>query len=298
MGTSTYSGTKAYFQNEELVPSGLFGMFGHGVEVPPPVPPPRSKEAEFRKKFRGIIPSPNEDAVGIQSFGQAGKTQREGVISLGTQPKFNPANARAKKAEERARKAEEKTKKAMAIAEKALAENKELHAKVERLEDQLRVRDETEKRQPKSQLTSNSVEQLTEPVVTGSVSGGAAAEQSTTVDTVSKSGFLANDSWIHALTAREQKLLEPKVMESVGKLLRLKGVVTYPKELGRAAKGPYSWMQETLIAPSGPLTSKELQTIPQWIFRRFDARLYQALQDAKKLAKKKSNQQFEFSNGQ
>lgn len=135
-------------------------------------------------------------------------------------------------------------------------------------------------------------------VIDSAASVGTTAEESTTVDAVAKSGFLADDSWIHALTTREEKLLEPKIMESVGKLLRLKGIVTYPKELGRAAKGPYSWMQETLITPSGPLTSEELQTIPQWIFRRFDARLYQALQDAKKLAKKKSSQQSKLSNGQ
>lgn len=102
------------------------------------------------------------------------------------------------------------------------------------------------------------------------------------------SGFLVSDSWVHALTAREQKLLEPKVMESVGKLLRLKGTVTYPKERGGAAKGPVVWKEEALIKP-GLLTAEELNLIPEWVYLRFDKGLYKALQNAKQAAKKAIN---------
>lgn len=110
-------------------------------------------------------------------------------------------------------------------------------------------------------------------------------EQSSNEDIVAKRGFLADDSWIHALTTREQKLLEPKVMEVVGKLLKMKGQVNYPKERGRAAKGPHSWMKKTLVMPSGPLTVEELELIPQWVFRRFDERLYVALHNANRNSK-------------
>lgn len=118
------------------------------------------------------------------------------------------------------------------------------------------------------------------------VGSGAATDQST-VGVMAKSGFLANDSWIHALTVREQKLLEPRVMESVEKLLKLKGKVTYSTERGPRAQGPYGWIQKTLVEPSGPLTKYELELIPQWVYLRFDKKLYQALQDAKQRAKKR-----------
>ena len=109
-----------------------------------------------------------------------------------------------------------------------------------------------------------------------------------TINTPSDNNFLADNSWIHVLTTREQKLLEPKAMEAVGKLLRLKGQVIYSIERGPRAQGPNGWIEKTLLEPYGPLTKDELEIIPQWVYLRFDKKLYQALQDAKQREKKKS----------
>ncbi len=68
----------------------------------------------------------------------------------------------------------------------------------------------------------------------------------------------------------------PHIRAAVAKLMSLKDRITYQRATGRAAMNVMDWMRINFIE-SGLLTAKELSSIPVWVFRNFDPRLYHAL---------------------
>jgi len=68
----------------------------------------------------------------------------------------------------------------------------------------------------------------------------------------------------------------PHIRAAVAKLMSQKGRITYQRATGRAAINVMDWMRINFIE-SGVLTARELSSIPVWVFRNFDPRLYHAL---------------------
>lgn len=68
----------------------------------------------------------------------------------------------------------------------------------------------------------------------------------------------------------------PRIKLAVDKLMTLKDKIPYQILTGRAALNVYEWMRINFIQP-GYLTKGEIASIPIWIFRNFDNRLYLAI---------------------
>ena len=73
----------------------------------------------------------------------------------------------------------------------------------------------------------------------------------------------------------------PHIKMAVEKLMKLKGIVSYQTARGRSALNVIDWLKLNFVA-TGHLTKRELESIPVWVFRSFDQRLYQALSDVRR----------------
>ena len=86
-------------------------------------------------------------------------------------------------------------------------------------------------------------------------------------------------SWsLNTKTPQEIALENLEIKEAVTELMKWKGEVTYQTARGRAALNVMDWLDANFIQTKR-LTGRQLTLIPRWIFRDFDARLYQALAD-------------------